>query len=72
MTRAAAVSAEVRDTTGAGDTFTAVLAAALVARRLPEPAALHTAMRAAAITISRPGTLSAFPSAAELATILRS
>lgn len=72
MTRAAAVSAEVRDTTGAGDTFTAVLAAALLARRLPEPAALHAAMRAAAITISRPGTLSAFPNAAELATILRS
>jgi ribokinase len=60
----------VRDTTGAGDTFTAVLVAALFARNLPHLLALRAAARAAALTISRPGTLASFPTSAELAAIL--
>lgn len=67
---AAAAPASVRDTTGAGDTFAAILAAALFARRLPAPEALRRAARASAITVSRRGTLAAFPSAAELRAIL--
>jgi ribokinase len=68
--RQAAVPVVVRDTTGAGDTFAAVLAAALLVRRLPTPVALRAAAEAAALTVSRAGTLVSFPSAAELATIL--
>jgi ribokinase len=60
----------VRDTTGAGDTFIAVLVVALFARNLPHLLALRAAARAAALTISRPGTLASFPTSAELAAIL--
>ncbi len=65
-----AIAATVCDTTGAGDTFTAVLAAALFVRRMEPAAALRSAASAAAITVSRRGTLAAFPSAAELGAIL--
>jgi ribokinase len=65
-----AAPASVRDTTGAGDTFTAVLAAALFGRRMAAADALHAAARAAAITVSRPGTLAAFPDADTLRAIL--
>ncbi len=65
-----AVPAAVLDTTGAGDTFTAVLAAALFVRRMSAREALLAAARAAAVTVGRHGTLAAFPSAAELAAIL--
>jgi ribokinase len=71
---AAAVPAEpveAVDTTGAGDSFMAVLAAALFQRQLSIAAALRIAAAAAAITVSRRGTLSAFPSAAELAALFR-
>ncbi len=70
MHRAPAAAVTVRDTTGAGDTFTAILAAALFARRLPPETALRCAAQAAAITVSRRGTLKAFPTRAELAAIL--
>jgi ribokinase len=70
MHRIPAAPATVRDTTGAGDTFTAILAAALFARRLSPEAALRCAARAAAITVGRRGTLQAFPTTAELAAIL--
>ncbi len=67
---APAMPTTVRDTTGAGDTFTAVLSAALFARHMPAATALRAAARAAAITVSRPGTLAAFPTAHELHAIL--
>ncbi len=61
----------VVDTTGAGDTFMAV---ALASSRLRGTAldqrAIRHASRAAAITVGRRGTLSAFPTTAELANIL--
>lgn len=70
ITRAAATPVTVEDTTGAGDTFTAVLAASLLIRALPPRAALAAASRAAALTVGRPGTLAAFPTSQELAAIL--
>jgi ribokinase len=65
-----AVPALVRDTTGAGDTYLGVLAAALFARHAPMSLAMTQAASAAAITVSREGTRAAFPSRAELADIL--
>ncbi|MEJ4045929.1 PfkB family carbohydrate kinase [Erwinia sp. SLM-02] len=66
-----AVAATAVDTTGAGDTFLAVmLASALLRGVLPDPLALAHASRAAAITVSRRGTFSAFPSQQELAALL--
>jgi len=66
-----ALAAEVVDTTGAGDTFMAVAlaSAALRGTRLDVRAIRH-ATAAAAITVSRRGTRSAFPSSADLAGIL--
>ena len=68
---AAAVPVVARDTTGAGDTYLAVLAAALFARNSPMATAMQQASAAAAITVSRAGTRTAFPTSAELADILR-
>ncbi|EJK20671.1 carbohydrate kinase [Klebsiella pneumoniae subsp. pneumoniae KPNIH19] len=66
-----AVPAEALDTTGAGDTFLAVmLASALLRGVAPDVLALAHASRAAAITVSRRGTLSAFPGSRELAALL--
>ena len=66
-----ATSAVARDTTGAGDTFLAVmLASALRRRTLPDARALTHASEAAALTVSRRGTLSAFPTSHELAALL--
>jgi ribokinase len=62
--------ATVVDTTGAGDTFLAVIAAALFDRQLPLQPALRAATDAAAITVSRRGTRAAFPTRGELASIL--
>lgn len=61
----------VVDPTGAGDSFLAV-ALASAARRGEglDARALDHAARAATLTVGRPGTLAAFPSAGELATIL--
>jgi ribokinase len=63
--------AAVIDTTGAGDTFMAV-AIASAARRTGrlDQRAISDAARASAITVSRRGTRSAFPTSAELAEIL--
>ncbi|MEB5974276.1 PfkB family carbohydrate kinase [Pantoea dispersa] len=59
------------DTTGAGDTFLAVLLASALLRGVaPDRLALQHASAAAAITVSRTGTLNAFPDAGELAHIL--
>ncbi len=63
----------VVDTTGAGDTFLAVMLASMLQRNANEPEKidLQRAGQAAAITIGRSGTFSAFPSAAELETLLK-
>ncbi|MGY6548950.1 MAG: PfkB family carbohydrate kinase [Roseinatronobacter sp.] len=63
-----AAPARVIDTAGAGDTFCAVFVAAR-ARGLAPGLALDLAARAAAITVSRHGTWSAFPGAGELAAL---
>ncbi|EJR0220639.1 PfkB family carbohydrate kinase [Raoultella planticola] len=66
-----AAPAEARDTTGAGDTFLAVMLASALLRDVePDDLALAHASRAAAITVSRRGTLSAFPDARQLAALL--
>lgn len=66
-----AVAAEAVDTTGAGDTFLAVmLASALLRGVAPDTLALTHASRAAAITVGRRGTFSAFPGEQELAALL--
>ncbi len=54
------------DTAGAGDTLCGVLAAGLV-QGLPVETALLWAVRAASLAVTRPGTLGALPTAAELA-----
>lgn len=71
QTRVSAVPCTVRDTTGAGDCFmaTALASAALRGVALDATALTH-ATRAAAHTVARPGTVSAFPTEAEFADIL--
>jgi ribokinase len=66
-----AAAASTVDTTGAGDTYLAV-ALASASRRCTglDERALQAAARAAAITVGRHGTRSAFPSTAELQSIL--
>jgi len=63
----------VVDTTGAGDTFLAVMLASMLRRNAyePEKIDLQRAGQAAAITIGRSGTFSAFPSAAEMVSLLK-
>ncbi|MDF7651288.1 ribokinase [Pantoea sp. Acro-805] len=59
------------DSTGAGDTFLAVLLASSLIRGVePDALALYHASAAAAITVSRTGTLNAFPTVDELTAIL--
>jgi ribokinase len=59
------------DTTGAGDCFMATaLASAMLRGTALDARALHHAAAAAAITVSRAGTVKAFPTQAELAAIL--
>jgi ribokinase len=58
------------DTVGAGDVFCGVLLASLAGGRSPE-AALRAAVEAAAITVTRSGVVSSFPSSAEMRQILR-
>jgi ribokinase len=57
------------DTTGAGDTYMGMLAAGLYKRALPLVSAMRAASAAAALTVMRPGTWSAFPTKAEIETI---
>jgi len=60
------------DTTGAGDTFLAVmLASALLRGGEIDKLALTHASKAAALTVSRHGTRQAFPTAEELAALLQ-
>lgn len=68
----AADAARVRvvDTTGAGDTYLAVLVAALFTHAAPTPLAMQQAAAAAAITVGRAGTRAAFPTGTELAILL--
>jgi ribokinase len=69
----AAAQAEIVDTTGAGDCFmaTALASAALRGVELDARALAHGA-QAAARTVARPGTMRAFPTAAEMTAILAS
>lgn len=61
------------DSTGAGDTFLAVFLASMLSRGAPpDLLALQHATAAAAITVSRTGTLNAFPGEDELAALLAS
>ncbi|PKE30817.1 ribokinase [Rahnella sp. AA] len=65
-----ATPVQVVDTTGAGDTFLAVMLASSLLRNTDIDAlSLAHASQAAAITVSRQGTYSAFPDTAELATL---
>ena len=63
--RAPAPRVDVVDTTGAGDVFCGVLAAA-IEMRLDWDAALRWAVAAASFSVTRRGTASAFPSSNEL------
>lgn len=67
----AAAPAAVVDTTGAGDTFmgAALASAFLRGRRLDRLALVHAA-QASALTVSRKGTMGAFPSIEEMRAIL--
>lgn len=66
-----AVATPVVDTTGAGDTFMAVaLASAALRGRTIDARAIGHAAAAAALTVGRRGTRSAFPNTVELARIL--
>ncbi|WP_205955900.1 PfkB family carbohydrate kinase [Pantoea stewartii] len=68
----AAQPAHAVDTTGAGDTFLAVmLASALLRGGEIDKLALTHASKAAALTVSRHGTRQAFPTAEELAALLQ-
>lgn len=63
---------DVRDTTGAGDCFMATgLASAIMRGVALDSRALGHAARAAAHTVARPGTVAAFPTAAQFARILQ-
>lgn len=71
FTQVPAEPAEPVDTAGAGDTFmgTALASALLRGTRLDETALVHAA-KASALTVSRKGTLGAFPTIAEMRGIL--
>jgi ribokinase len=70
VTRFDATPVEAVDTTGCGDTFCGVLAAALAIGR-PIGEAIDLAQKAAAITATRAGAFAALPSAEELGEIFR-
>ena len=65
----AAHEVEVRDTTGAGDTLTGVLAAS-VAEGYELPVALQRAVAAAALAVTREGARAGMPTAAEIDRLL--
>ena len=66
-----AVSVDVVDTTGAGDTYLGAALASAIRRGMPlDTLALRHAAEAAAITVSRYGTRSAFPDKSALNEIL--
>lgn len=57
------------DTTGAGDTLNAAFATALL-RGLTPPAALHCAVAAASLSVTRPGAMASSPTSTELTVYL--
>jgi ribokinase len=57
------------DTTGAGDTFAGILVAVLALSGAVNSCAIAAATEAAALTVSRPGTRSAFPTREEILAI---
>lgn len=66
-----AMPVQAVDSTGAGDTFLAVMLASALLRGVePDRLALQHASAAAAITVSRTGTVNAFPTQDELAALL--
>ena len=65
VTTIPAPPARATDTSGAGDAVAGVTAAALTLGRSAIDA-LRFGMRAAAVTVTRPGTVTAFPSADEM------
>jgi ribokinase len=69
VTHYPAVRVDAVDSTGAGDAFCGVFAAAL-ARRLPLGRAVEVAQYAAALTVERAGCFAALPTREELAVIL--
>lgn len=64
-----AEAVEAVDTTGAGDVFCGVFAACMAYGLAALPAA-HGAVRAATLSVTRPGTQAAFPSRSEIGRIL--
>ncbi len=64
LTRVSARTVQAVDTTGAGDCFTGVLAAALD-RGLPLPSALSRAVAAATLCCTRPGSQATMPHAVD-------
>ncbi|MER8366753.1 ribokinase [Mesorhizobium sp. M1378] len=67
--RLPAPQVEALDTSGAGDVFCGCLAGGL-ARGMPVTSALELALAAAAIAVTRPGTLASCPSASEMAVLI--
>lgn len=71
ITFTSAKAAAVVDTTGAGDTFMSVaIGSAQLRTTVIDPLAMQHAHQAAAMTVSRYGTISAFPTSAELTAML--
>jgi len=71
VSRFAAHQVEARDTTGAGDTLTGVLAASL-AQGCDLAAAVRRAVAAAALAVTQDGARAGMPSAAEIDRLLAS
>jgi len=69
VTRFAAHAVQARDTTGAGDTLTGVLAAGLAQGR-DLPAAVRRAVAAAALAVTQEGARAGMPAAAEIDRLL--
>jgi ribokinase len=70
LTRFAPHRVQARDTTGAGDTLTGVLAASLAAGQ-DVPTAVRRAVAAAALAVTQDGARAGMPSAAEIDSVLK-
>jgi ribokinase len=71
VTRFPAHEVEARDTTGAGDTVTGVLAASMAQGR-DLPTAVRRAVAAAALAVTREGARAGMPTGAEIDRLLQS